>query len=193
MSKTKQEANPKSAKRLKQLYTEYQITQSSLSEKTGISQNTLSRIANGKVALSYFVACEIAKIFPDVSPEWLMGHSDFKNEAQKTLYPAAKSLHLKFKKEKAVLNFLKSFGVVIEINTDIGDMSTEQFFDLPQDEQENLIKESIEKLEGKEAFVIKSSDREIIKYISGEQKTRFIDDIFDYVEFKFEKLTEEKT
>ena len=77
MAKTKQEINPKSAERLKQLYIEHDVTQFWLSKETGISQNTLSRIANGKTALSHKVACDIAKVLPDVSPYWLMGESDY--------------------------------------------------------------------------------------------------------------------
>lgn len=77
MAKTKQEINPKSAERLKRVYIEHDITQFWLSRETGISQNTLSRIANGKMALSHKVACDIAKVLPDVSPYWLMGESDY--------------------------------------------------------------------------------------------------------------------
>lgn len=77
MAKTKQEINPKSAERLKQLYIEHDITQFWLSKETGISQNTLSRIANGKTALSYSVASLIAKAIPGVNPHWLMGEAKY--------------------------------------------------------------------------------------------------------------------
>ena len=83
MAKIKQEVNPKSANRLKQLYAEQNITQTWLSEKTGISQNTLSRIANGKAPLSHRIASYIVELFPDIRAEWLMGDDDFQTEMDK--------------------------------------------------------------------------------------------------------------
>lgn len=84
MARTKQEVNPKSADRLKQLYQDHNITQEWLSKKTGISQNTLSRIANKKTALSHVVATEIVKALPDERVEWLMGSDDYRTESEKT-------------------------------------------------------------------------------------------------------------
>ncbi len=91
MAKTKQEINPKSAERLKRLYIEHNVTQIWLSNETGISQNTLSRIANGKTALSYKVACDIAKALPGVSPYWLMGESDYSSGKEEMLAKVKKS------------------------------------------------------------------------------------------------------
>lgn len=84
MARTKQEINPKSADRLKQLYQEHNITQEWLSGESGISQNTLSRIANRKTALSHAVATEIIKVFPNERVEWLMGLDDYRTEKEKT-------------------------------------------------------------------------------------------------------------
>lgn len=84
MARTRQKVNPKSADRLKQFYREHKITQERLSEVTGISQNTLSRIANGKAALSHVVATEIVKVFPDIRVEWLMGLDDYRTENERT-------------------------------------------------------------------------------------------------------------
>lgn len=92
MAKTKQEVNPKSADRLKQLYRTRNITQFWLSEKTGISQNTLSRIANGKAPLSHRIAGDIIELFPDIRAEWLMGEDDFQTEMDK-LKNAIGNLH----------------------------------------------------------------------------------------------------
>lgn len=83
MPKIKQKINPKSAERLKQLYKERNITQMWLSEQTGISQNTLSRIVNGKAPLSHRVAADIVMLFPDIRTEWLMGEDDFLTEMDK--------------------------------------------------------------------------------------------------------------
>lgn len=90
MAKTKQEINPKSAERLKQLYIEHDITQFWLSKETGISQNTLSRIANGKTALSYSVASLIAKAIPGVNPHWLMGEAKYPSGKEEMIAKAKK-------------------------------------------------------------------------------------------------------
>lgn len=195
MAKSKQEINPKSAIRLKQLYEEHGITQVWLSDKTGISQNTLSRIANGKTALSYTIACEIVKVVPDISVEWLMGTSDFPTDMLKSAFPAFKSLYFKIKNEKAVLAFLKTFGITIEaiVSPDIGNISTEEFFCLPESKQKDILAATFEEWGSEQYFMIKKSDGEVVKRISGAEKERFIEDICDYVEFKFDKLTEEKT
>lgn len=194
MARARQEINPKSAERLKQLYQEHEITQFWLSEKTGISQNTLSRIANGKTALSYAVACEIVKVIPDVSTDWLMGSSDFKNKMYETAFPLVKSMRFKRIGERAVLDFLKAYGIVIELNEEItpelNGISVEKFMDMPENKQEGLFSKAIEGFESDKAYVIKTDNGEIIKYISDEQRKHFIQDIVDYVDFKFDKLTE---
>ena len=84
MARTRLEINPKSADRLKQLYEERSITQEWLSGKTGISQNTLSRIANKKAPLSHFVATKIVEVFPEERAEWFMGLDDYRTEKEKT-------------------------------------------------------------------------------------------------------------
>lgn len=83
MARRKQEINPKCAERLKILCKRLNTTQTTISEKAGISQNTLSKIAQGKQAMSYSVAREIIKQFPTVRLEWLMGIDDFESELEK--------------------------------------------------------------------------------------------------------------
>ena len=70
--------NPKSAERLKQFYIDENITQMELSERILVSQNTLSKIANGKAPMSPAIAQEIRKKFPHINVDWLLGESDFK-------------------------------------------------------------------------------------------------------------------
>lgn len=79
MAKIKQEINPKSAERLKELCKRFNTTQTAISEKAYISQNTLSKIAQGKAPMTYTVASAIASNFPSVSVEWLMGNDDYMN------------------------------------------------------------------------------------------------------------------
>lgn len=85
MAKIKQEINPKCAERLKELCKRFNTTQTAISEAAYISQNTLSKIAQGKAPMTYTVASAIASIFPSVgtfpsvSVEWLMGNDDYMN------------------------------------------------------------------------------------------------------------------
>lgn len=72
MSRRATAVNPQSAIRLKQLYDEYNMSQAEFSKKTGISQNTLSRICNGKHPLTQSIAQVIVDAFPEINLEWLM-------------------------------------------------------------------------------------------------------------------------
>lgn len=83
MAKIKQEINPKCAERLKEMCKMLNTTQTAISEKTYISQNTLSKIAQGKAPMTYNVACAITQQYPSIRLEWLMGVDDFKSEHEK--------------------------------------------------------------------------------------------------------------
>lgn len=191
MAKRKQEINPKCGENLKRLYERYGITQAQLSEKTGISQNTLSRIINGKAALSYNIATQIADYYPDIKISWLMGETEFQTEMEEKLFPVVKRLISKKKMEKSVLALLKVWGISIELNSeDCPDLTTDEFCDLPPNGMTEICKASFEKINGPRAFVIKDEHGEIFKYISHEEYWRFIEDIFDYVDMKFDKLTQ---
>lgn len=76
MARIKQEINPKSSKNLKYLCSELHITQKQLSAATGISENTLSKIATGRGPLTRQIAGEIIKAFPSYRIEWLLGFDD---------------------------------------------------------------------------------------------------------------------
>ena len=77
MARLKQEINSKSPERLKRICEDLHITQKRLSEATGISENTLSKIATGRGPLTRQIAEEIIKICPSYRIEWLLGYDDF--------------------------------------------------------------------------------------------------------------------
>ena len=56
MARTAQEINSKSADRLKQLCHDLGISQTKLAELSGLTTNTLSKIATGKSPLTHYVA-----------------------------------------------------------------------------------------------------------------------------------------
>lgn len=85
MAKTKLEIKPKCIDNLKELCKDEKITQITLSERIGISQNTISKILNGKSPMSHYVATEIHRVFPRYRIDWLMGDSEHKTDAEKGL------------------------------------------------------------------------------------------------------------
>lgn len=191
MAKSKQAINPKSADRVKQLYDILGITQLQLSSETGISQNTLSRIANGKAPLTYHVASQISALYPDISSRWLMGETDFKSDMEERLFPVIRSLIGKRDAERAIAAFLRVYGVMIETNpsdSELKEMRADEFSDLPEDRLRGAAASLLADLNSDHAFVVKDSHGNPLKYISGTEKKRFIEDICDYVNMKFEKL-----
>lgn len=78
--KNKREINPKSGKRLKELIAEQKTTQEKLSEKLGCTPQHLSLIVVGKKRLTEENARTVAKIYPHIRYEWLMGWDDYKTK-----------------------------------------------------------------------------------------------------------------
>ena len=76
MARTAQEINSKSADRLKQLCHDLDISQTKLAELSGLTTNTLSKIATGKSPLTHYVATCIVEAFPMYRTEWLEGLDD---------------------------------------------------------------------------------------------------------------------
>lgn len=76
MARTAQEVNPKSANRLKQLCSDLDISQTKLAEMSGLTTNTISKIATGKSPLTHYVATCIVEAYPMYRAEWLEGLDD---------------------------------------------------------------------------------------------------------------------
>lgn len=85
MSKPRQEINPQSGERLKNLCKEQGITQTKLAEQINVTPNTLSKICKGKAPLTYRIADAIVKCYPLIRREWLMGLDEYKSQAEKSL------------------------------------------------------------------------------------------------------------
>lgn len=182
------EINPICVERLKTLLSKHHTTQTQLSQMTDISMNTLSKIVNGKSPLTPYVADKIVKCFPGTRYEWLMGSDRFETDAEKQLFPAIDSMVRKRDAERAVMAFLKVYGITIEANSAV-EMTTGEFFDLPKDKVKNAVKNALTTLNSDHAFVVKDRRGNILKYISDAERKRFIEDIYDFVDMKFDKLT----
>ena len=83
MSRPKKEINAKRCERLKQIISETGIKQNQLAVETGISQQSISAMVQGKANVTQTTAEIIVDRFPQYSIEWLLGFPDFKNNAEK--------------------------------------------------------------------------------------------------------------
>ena len=78
MARPTKEINPIRGKRLKQIITEEHTTQKALNKATGISQQAISEMINGKANVTDTTAEAVLKVYPHYRYEWLMGLDDFK-------------------------------------------------------------------------------------------------------------------
>jgi transcriptional regulator with XRE-family HTH domain len=76
------EINPKQGKRLKELCIEEEITQAQLGREINYSQQTISKIVQGKAPLQPYIAEQIIEKFPSYRREWLLGLDDWKTEEE---------------------------------------------------------------------------------------------------------------
>ena len=76
MARKKVEIKAIRGKRLKELLTSTGITQEKLHEITNMSQQTISKIIQGKVNLTDYFADTIVEKFPNVRKSYLMGYDD---------------------------------------------------------------------------------------------------------------------
>ena len=83
MSRPKGEIKGLRCKRLKEIIEREVVKQNQLSEETGISQQSISAMVQGKANVTETTAEIIVKRFPEYSIEWLLGFSDYKNNAEK--------------------------------------------------------------------------------------------------------------
>ncbi len=73
MARKKQAPNPESSAKLKLICKELKITQKQLSEASGVSENTISKIATGRGPLTQQTAEQIIHACPSYRIEWLLG------------------------------------------------------------------------------------------------------------------------
>lgn len=87
MSKKKQIVKPESGIRLKALLEQTGMSQAELSKEINLSQQTISKIINGKTTLTGENATRIAELFPlkDNLFLWLTCQSDFQTKTEKIM------------------------------------------------------------------------------------------------------------
>lgn len=78
MSRPKTEINPVPGQRLKIILDEQGISQSELSRKIHLSQQTISRMIQGTASVTPQTANQVILLFPQYRASWLMGYDDQK-------------------------------------------------------------------------------------------------------------------
>lgn len=78
MPHPKAEINPLWGIRLKEICDECDIRQADLAKRIFISQQTISKIINGKATLTLQTAQRIIDLYPQYRIEWLTGRDDYK-------------------------------------------------------------------------------------------------------------------
>lgn len=113
----KREINQESGMRLKELLTERKVTQERLSEILECSVQHVSLIVNGKRRLTEENAQIIAKQFPPVRSDWLLGKDDYKTEydyqsevIMEEISQIERKRNTLFERYECIQNILRMFG-----------------------------------------------------------------------------------
>lgn len=105
MSRPKAEINVKRCERLKQVIKEQGIKQTKLSEETGISQQAISAMVQGKANVTETTAQIMAEKFPQYNVEWLLGFTDYKNNAEEFGVTVSQMKHESYLLLRGLLSF----------------------------------------------------------------------------------------
>lgn len=103
MSKAKVEPQSIRAERLKEIIKNERLTQSSLADKVGVTQQSISRIMQGKQALTEGMVNRIINTFPEYDKEWLLGYKEKRVDKANILREAIEEMISQFPKDVEVL------------------------------------------------------------------------------------------
>ena len=175
--------------KVKKLMKAYHYTQAQLAEKLDCSENHISMIVRGERNLTVKKAKAIAEIF-DVSPEWLLGFSNFRTNRDEKAYAIADRLvGLQFEK-KAFQIYVGIAGYNIQLQDDsqYKDLSWEDFDKMSDDEQLKLLNSISES--NNIYYIFQDRNGTIKARLSTEQYKSVVKEIADFAEFKIRKLIE---
>ncbi len=153
------------------------------------SSQHIGYIERGERPLSPEWSMLLAKIF-DVRVDYLMLKDDFKTDHEKLIMPILTDFFDKQKRNRAIEECLRSFGLSIELENDI---EVPEEYVKQEDDVLLTNKAAIDWMinavcNHKIEYTIKNSSGEVVKKINKSEKDRFIDEIGDFFEFKIIKL-----
>lgn len=176
MSRPKTEINPIPGQRLKQIIDEQGISQTELSKKIHISQQTISRMVKGLASVTDQTASLITELFPQYRRSWLMGYDDMKtgndemNHLIRQQHQESKLLNT------GLISFASLSGFKIEI--------TSPAFQNPEDPHHDSIENIMKWI--KDGYTISREGRSA--QLSLDEMNALENEICDFVEFKLSRI-----
>lgn len=176
MSRPKTEINPIPGQRLKQIIDEQGISQSELSRKIHLSQQTISRMIKGLASVTDQTADYVIKIFPQYRKSWLMGYDEMKTGAESL----AGAFQQNQTENELLMRGLISFAKLSDI--EIG--FTSPAFQNPDDPHHDSIENILKWV--KDGYTISSEGRSA--QLTLDEMNVLQNEICDFVEFKLKKI-----
>jgi len=165
MSRPKTAINPECGKRLSILIEEQRINQTELANKIPLSQQTISKIINGKANTTAPVAERLKELYPQYTLDWLMG-----KDSPKTTFVEF------LQNTEAFCHRYESIFLLLKASAEEQGYKVVEWIPVPPAEGYDI---SIIRLEGPEG-------ERIIK--SGIAK-----EILDFIDYKMDRLIKEAT
>ena len=103
MSKAKVEPQSVRAERLKEIIKNEGLTQNLLADKVSVTQQSISRIMQGKQALTEGMARRIVAVFPAYNVEWLLGYKSEEEARTGIIQDAIEKMISQFPKNVEIL------------------------------------------------------------------------------------------
>lgn len=176
MPRPKAEINVKRCERLKQVIKEQGIKQTRLSEETGISQQAISAMVQGKANVTETTAEIMAEKFPQYSVEWLLGFTDYKNNAEKFGITASQIQHEGHLLLKGLLSFAQLANYQIKPCS-------------PVSTHGKIAVEDVLKAV-REGYIISHNHASI--QLSLEEMNTFENEVFDFIELQLKHVFKRK-
>ena len=157
--------------RVKQLCEDQKISQQELSQTTGISQQNISLMINGKANVTESTAKILVREFPQYRFEWFMGYDDYKTIRDLTLSLFQQARHEANMLDEGFLFYATLNGYSIEY---------------PDFSSSCHIEEAIENI--KHGYTISKGDKS--RRLSLDELRDFENDICDYIGFRLDRFME---
>lgn len=170
MGRPCKEINPEPGKRLRILCDECGVSQKSLAECVYISEQTISKIVNGKANLTRETAEKVIEKFPKYNLEWLLAFSDEKTKAETLsnfFSTAAKETDLLW---AGFLPFAQLAGYEIAFSSPT---------------QSNLVEDALKMV--RDGYTIQRADGKTVK-ISMDAMNDLQNDVFDFIKYRLNRL-----
>ena len=187
MPRMKSEINYESALRIKEILEDNNVKQKELAEKLHYSEQHISLILTGKRPLPVETAKEIARLFPPVRFEWIMGYDDFRTPTEYREFPFAKKAVDKQFAKQAVSMLAATSGYQFKVEGSNGcAISPEDVFGMTKENRE-LLEKHISEIRGDCVYAILLNGEKMGE-ISIDGFNQIVAEIRDFVEFKLSRL-----